>query len=349
MPTHWTVQTTDIGIRLDVFLTREMPETTRSQIAKRIKTGEVTVNGKAASVHRFLKKGDVVQTTPLPPPFPTKGGGIAPSIRRQENEPPPSVNKPARQSREDQAGGEGAGGGEQGGGQVVVVLSETPDWLVINKPSGLLVHPDTKTQSGTLVDFLLAHNPKIAKVGEDPSRPGIMHRLDKEASGLMVIAKTQDAFDDLKHQFAKHSVDKRYLALVYGEMEKEEGDIKFKIARSKTKPRMAARPEQEEEGKAAWTHYRVKQRFRGATLLELEILTGRTHQIRAHLLAMNHPIMGDPLYKRRKEDRNIVAPRLMLQAVHLGFHDPATGEKKEFDFSPDPEFMQCIKLLDSRQ
>ena len=320
----WIITAQDAGTRLDVFLTRQMPETTRSQIAKRIKEGAVTVNKKTATVHRFLKDGDVVETTPLPPPFPTEGGGVAPPAVEQEGQPTKEAGWLSRD---------------------VAIIAETADWIVLNKPSGLLVHPDAKQRTGTLVDFLLAHDPKIAKVGEDPSRPGIVHRIDREASGLMVIAKTQDAFDDLKRQFAEHTIEKRYLALVYGEMEKEEGDIKFKIARSKTKQRMAARPEQEEGGKVAWTHYRVLRRFRNATLLELEILTGRTHQIRTHLLAMNHPIIGDALYKRRREDRNIQAARLMLESVHLGFRDPATGEQKEFDLPHDPEFDTTITLL----
>ncbi len=319
----WIITAQDAGTRLDVFLTRQMPETTRSQIAKRIKEGAVTVNKKTAMVHRFLKEGDVVETTPLPPPVQPQEGVYTP---------PPSADKDGD-----------TGGGERNLG--MGILAETASWIVVNKPTGLLVHPDAKTKNGTLVDFLIAHDPAIAKVGEDPSRPGIMHRLDKEASGLMVIAKTQDAFDDLKRQFAEHTVEKKYIAIVYGEMEKEEGDIKFKIARSKTKQRMAARPEQEAGGKVAWTHYRVLKRFRAATLLELEILTGRTHQIRAHLLAMNHPIMGDPLYKRRREDRNITTPRLMLESVHLGFRDPATDEKKEFDLAPAPAFKVLIAQL----
>lgn len=316
MSNAWTVTATDAGERLDVFLARAMPDTTRSQVAKRIKEGAVTVDGKPASVHRFLKAGDVVKlTTPLPPP-----------VHRQEGViPPPSA--------------------EKGGGQGVVIIAETPDWLIVDKPAGLLVHPDARSTNVTLVDFLVDHDPKIAKIGEDPSRPGIMHRLDREASGLMVIAKTQNAFDGLKRQFAEHVVDKRYLALVYGEMEKDEGEIKFKIARSKTKARMAARPEHEEGGQAAWTHYKILRRFRAATLLELTILTGRTHQIRAHLLAMNHPIMGDPLYRRPREDRNIVTPRLMLQSVHLSFIDPASGEKKEFILPPAPEFDAVMSRL----
>lgn len=314
MPQTWTVTASDAGERLDVFLTRVVPETTRSQVAKRIKEGAITVDGKPVTVHRFLKAGDVIEFRP---------------VRGTLNVERPTPDVPRSMLHVPH----------------VRILEETPDWLIVDKPAGLLAHPDARSTNETLVDFLIDHDPKIAKIGEDPSRPGIMHRLDREASGLMVVAKTQHAFDDLKKQFAEHSVDKRYLALVYGEMEKDEGEIKFKIARSKTKARMAARPEHESGGQAAWTHYKVLRRFRAATLLELAILTGRTHQIRAHLLAMNHPIMGDPLYKRPREDRNIVTPRLMLQSIHLSFRDPASGEKKEFILPPAPEFDAVMSRL----
>jgi 23S rRNA pseudouridine1911/1915/1917 synthase len=223
------------------------------------------------------------------------------------------------------------------------IIDETPDWIVINKPSGLLVHPDSETsEEVTLVDALVTFDPAIAKIGEDPVRPGIMHRLDKEASGIMVIARTQEAFENLKQQFAEHKIEKRYLALVYGEVAEDEGDLKFRIARSKTKQRMAARPEHESAGKAAWTHYKTLKRFTNASLLELDIFSGRTHQIRAHLLAFNHPIMGDPLYNRKSEDRNVKTSRLMLQSVHLSFKDPRTGETKSYDLPPAPEFKELM-------
>ena len=138
---------------------------------------------------------------------------------------------------------------------------------------------------------------------------------------------------------------KTYLALIHHTVPNEEGDIKFRIARSSTKARMAARPSQEEEGQAAWTHYRVKQRFTGATLLELEILSGRTHQIRAHLLAMRAPIMGDPLYQLKKTDRNVIPQRLMLQSVGLAFDDPASGVRQSFHLDPDPAFAMLMSTF----
>ncbi len=219
------------------------------------------------------------------------------------------------------------------------IIAETDAWLVINKPAGLLVHPASETDTEpTLIDALLAHDPKIAKVGPEPERPGIIHRLDRDVSGLMVVAKTQAAYDDLQTQFRERKIDKTYLALVHGVMELDEGDIRFKLARSTTKGRMAARPVEKSEGKVAWTHYAVLERLPGATLLRVNIFSGRTHQIRAHLFALGHPVFGDTLYKRRQSDRRNEAPRLMLQSIELSFRDPVSGEKQTFTLDSDPAF-----------
>lgn len=303
---EWTVPDDVRKERLDVFLSRMLPEMTRSRIAKLLKQGAGTANGKPASVHEFLKAGDRVTFDEE-----RASAGRAPAL------PVPPLT----------------------------VVDETPGWVVIDKPAGILVHPDARQAEGTLVDALLAFDPRIASVGEDPSRPGIMHRLDKEASGLMVVARTQDAYENLKKQFAGHSVRKRYLALVHGVVKEDEGELRFRIARSKTRQRMAARPEHETEGKAAWTHFKTLKRFKNATLLELDIFSGRTHQIRAHLLAFNHPIVGDPLYKRRSEEGKIPSPRLLLQSIHLSFADPATGDRRSYDLPPAKAFDDVIKTL----
>lgn len=314
MKHEWTISSTNAGARLDVFLTTQLEAQTRSAIAKLLKNGAATVNGKPASVHRFLKEGDKIifdDELKAQPTEPSKVKIAAPDIKQFK----------------------------------IDILEETPDWMVINKPAGLLVHPDYQHEHGTLVDFLVEHYPPIIKIGEDPSRPGIMHRLDKEVGGLMVIAKTQAAYDHLKHQFAEHSVEKEYLALVFGELSHDQGDIKFRIARSKSKARMAARPEGETVGKAAWTFYKVKQRLNGVTLVELKILSGRTHQIRAHMHGLGHPIIGDTLYRLRQTDRKIESPRLLLQSISLSFIDPTTGERKSYALPPDPAFDETIKGL----
>lgn len=305
MKHEWQVGTEDAGQRLDVFLAARLASWTRSGVAKRLKQGAGKVNGKTAAVHQFLKAGNRVEFEEA----------AAKNEVRVESLPP------------------------------LEIIDETADWMVINKPAGLLVHPDVAHPAGTLVDLLIEHHPPIARIGEDPRRPGIMHRLDKEVGGLMVVAKTQAAFDDLKRQFAAHSVTKKYIALVHGALSKDEGDIKLRIARSRSRSRMAAIPEKETAGKAAWTHYRVLRRFRGATLLELSILSGRTHQIRAHMHGLGHPVIGDPLYTARRVDRNIQSQKLLLQSIELEFTDPVGGERKRYALPPDPTFEALIKNL----
>jgi len=152
----------------------------------------------------------------------------------------------------------------------------------------------------------------------------------------------------LKKQFAEHSVDKRYLALVYGEMRMDEGDIKFRIGRSTSMGRMAAKPVESKEGKAAWTHYKTLQRFHNASLLELTILSGRTHQIRAHLFAFSHPVIGDPLYTRSNLPRNIKAPHTLLQSVHLAFKDPKTEELRTFTIPQSAAITELITEISSK-
>jgi 23S rRNA pseudouridine1911/1915/1917 synthase len=315
----WKIPPEDEGDRLDLYLAERMPERSRSAVQKLIKDGRVTINKGAATVHRFLKDGDVIEWD---------GQEVQATRSASTHNPLTDADTHSLQTPT-----------ETSAPQLEdFIVEETPGWIVIDKPAGLLVHPDAKTANGTLVDALLAYDPAVAKVGEDPQRPGIVHRLDRDVSGLMIVARTQAAYDELKRQFAGREIHKRYLAMCYGSLPEEEGDIKFRIARSKTQPRMAARPSHEEEGKAAWTHYRVKERFKGATLVELEILSGRTHQIRAHLHAMQCPIMGDPLYTIRNTERNVKAPRLMLQSIAFEFTNPATGERKSFELAPSPEF-----------
>ncbi|HEU0051262.1 MAG TPA: RluA family pseudouridine synthase [Patescibacteria group bacterium] len=311
---QWTISDTNAGERLDVFLCAQLPKTSRAAVQKHIKAGGVLVNTKPVSVHHFLKKDDAVQWMELPSQKKSKRSGET----KRTATPAESIQSPE-------------------------IIQESADWIVLNKPTGLLVHPDGKTEEPSLIDWLLKHAPAVAKVGEDPSRPGIVHRLDREVSGLMVIAKTQSAYEDLKKQFAEHSTEKTYLALVHGEMPRDEGDIKFRIARSSSKARMAARPKTEEEGRAAWTHYVLEERFVGASLVKLTILSGRTHQIRAHLHALGHGVIGDPLYTHKKTDRNIKTPRLMLQSVGLAFTDPSTHERLRFSLNPDPLFSKFIQ------
>jgi len=317
--TTWNIKANHAGERLDLFLLAKKPALSRTAIQKLIKAGNVVVNDKPATVHRFLKVGDKVK-------WESNAKRVAANAK-------PSPDKPGELKTISYKL------------KAPHIIAETADWLVIDKPAGLLVHADSKTKTGTLVDWLMAHDPKIGRIGEEPERPGIIHRLDRDVSGLMAVAKTQLAYDELKKQFAGREVEKKYLALVYGRMLHDEGDIKFRIARSTSQARMAARPKEQAEGKAAWTHYRVLQRWPHATLVELTILSGRTHQIRAHLHALGHAIVGDPLYKTRGSHHNFKSSRLMLQSVKLAFQDPRTNAPQSFELPPDPAFAALTSTL----
>lgn len=316
MTSKWTIAEKDNKKRIDVFLSKNVQGLSRSQAKKRVEAESFLVNDKPISGHYFIKTGDIITQTDDS------------NKRRTINDKRKTDDHTSTISAKN-----------------LNIIEETEDWIVVYKPSGVLMHPDHDHPKGTLIDAVIEHAPKVAKVGEDPMRPGIMSRLDKDVSGLVVIAKMQDAFDHLKKQFAEHTVKKEYVALVFGQMEDEEGDLRFRIGRSSTKARMAAFPENSKEGQAAWTHYDVDKRYKGATLLKLQILTGRTHQIRAHLFAARHPVIGDPLYKPKSVTRKISAPRLLLQSVTLEFDDPASGDRRAFEVELDNEFNQVINAL----
>ncbi len=221
------------------------------------------------------------------------------------------------------------------------ILFENDDVVVFDKPAGVLVHAAPGLHEPTMVDALLAHNPKMRGIGEDPLRPGIVHRLDKLASGVMIAAKTQGAFTHLKRQFAERHAKKEYLALVYGKLPRDTGTITFPLARSKKTGKMVAKPHGE-EGRDAITHYEVIRRFKIATLMHVRIETGRTHQIRAHFRAIDHPIVGDPLYgkKHMRHIRPIELPRIFLHAERLTIELPG-GEIKTFT-APLPQELEAL-------
>lgn len=210
-----------------------------------------------------------------------------------------------------------------------IIIKETADYLVINKPAGLLVHGAPHIKEITLADWLLEKYPQIAKVGESPERPGIVHRLDKDVSGLMVVAKNQITYEHLKAQFQDRTLTKEYTALVYGRLLKDEGDIDFPIKRSRQGFKMAAVPQnfnqEQETVRKAMTHFQVIDARINYTLLKLRIKTGRTHQIRVHLAAYGHPIVGDNLYGTKTtkiKNKKISLGRIFLASTLLEFSDP---------------------------
>lgn len=195
------------------------------------------------------------------------------------------------------------------------ILFENDDLIVVNKPAGLLVHAAPGKNEYTLENALIEHFPAIKKAGQEEKRNGIVHRLDKEASGVLVVAKTDEAFHHLKNAFGERETKKMYTVLVSGNVEDDAGTITFPIARSRTRARMAARP-QSQEGKEAITHFDVVKRYSSSTLLKVRIETGRTHQIRAHFFALGHPVAGDTLYVRR-DIKPAALNRLFLHATEL--------------------------------
>ncbi|MEK7105436.1 MAG: RluA family pseudouridine synthase [Patescibacteria group bacterium] len=214
------------------------------------------------------------------------------------------------------------------------ILYEDKDILVVNKPAGLLVHKVEGKDEETLADLLVKDYPELKSVGDKPERPGIIHRLDKFVSGVMVVARTQEAFDFMKAQFKERRMKKEYIALVHGHMPRPVDTIKLKIARSREKARMVARPEGQ-EGRDAVTHYEVTDTFKNYDLLRVQIETGRTHQIRVHMHALGHPLVGDPLYKIKRIKSKELADRVFLHAAKLTLTMPS-GETKTFE-APMPE------------
>jgi len=209
--------------------------------------------------------------------------------------------------------------------------------VVINKPSGLVVHPGAGYKEHTLVNALLYYFPEIKDIGPD-DRPGIVHRLDKETSGVMVVAKTSEAYRRLQRQFKQRKVQKLYLCLVWGKITAEEGRISWSIGRHPTHgERMSIKSR---KPRKAETLYSVKKRFAKFTLLEVKPLTGRTHQIRVHLSASGHPLVGDTRYGRRKST-NVECPRLFLHAFKLLFNHPETQQRVEFS-SPLPQDLKSF-------
>lgn len=217
------------------------------------------------------------------------------------------------------------------------IIFQDKSLAVINKPSGMAVHSGAGDPSHTLVHALLWHFPEIKSVGPK-ERPGIVHRIDKEASGLLVIAKNLRACDSLKEQFKKRTVDKKYLALVWGHYVKKSGIISWSIGRHmKDGVRMSIRTR---KPKKAETHFTVLKNFKDFSLLDIKTITGRTHQIRVHMSASGHPIAGDKRYGSKKR-KSSVTQRLFLHAYYLSFMHPESGKRQEFTV-PLPYDLQAI-------
>ncbi len=302
------------GLRLDKFLAEKDEKMSRSQIQKAIKEGVVKVDDQIKSNHYALKEGETVE------------------IKKDSLK---SKNKKEKIDFD------------------IKVVFENDDFLVVDKPSGLVVHGAPYIKENTLADWLIKKYPELKKVGEDEWRPGIMHRLDKEASGLLVVAKNNETFFHLKKQFQDRLVEKEYLALVYGQIPKEADSITFPLKRASTGHRQAAVPtgwdsiEDAGDLKEAYTEYKVLERFFGHTLLSVVIKSGRKHQIRAHFYAYGHPLVGDDLYGTRTTkalNKKLPLGRIFLAAVRLAFND-IKGVRQEFSLPTPPELDDFLKTI----
>jgi 23S rRNA pseudouridine1911/1915/1917 synthase len=290
------------GQRLDVFLTANLTELTRSQAQKLIAEQKVRVNGTWSKAAHKLRLGDIVEV----------------KISKEEKTTLQPEDIP------------------------LDVLYSDEHIIVINKPSGLVVHPGAGVTEGTLVNALLYHFPGIGRIGH-PERPGIVHRLDKETSGVMVVARSEKAYFELKRQFKAREVEKIYLGLVWGQIQTMEGKIDWAIGRHpRYRQRISIRTKKPRE---ALTYYTVKKTLEDFTLLEIKPVTGRTHQIRVHFAAAGHPIVGDSRYGGR--DKAGKYTRLFLHAWHLVLAHPATRILAEFYAPLPPEFQVIIRSKQS--
>ena len=235
----------------------------------------------------------------------------------------------------------------------VAALYEDDDVIVVNKPAGLVVHPAAGHASGTLVNALLNHCADLAGIGGE-IRPGIVHRLDKDTSGALVVAKNDAAMAGLIRQFKSGAVLKEYLALVWGTPQPPEGRLETLIGRSRhDRKKMSARPA---SGRPAVTHYAVQERLGDFSLMRIRIETGRTHQIRVHMAHMGHPVLGDTQYGRRRGVLSIRVSRQLLHAQRLVFKHPRTGVTIDSRAPLPPDFSRALDalrgqaaLLDKRQ
>ena len=297
------------GERLDTFLRRKFPAASRGAIQRLIQEGCITINGKTTKPTHTPRAGEVVHVT-------------WPEARPAEAQP------------EDMP---------------LDVLFEDEALLVLNKPAGVVVHPAAGNEEHTLVNALLHHcEGQLSGIG-GVARPGIVHRLDKETSGCLVVAKNDETHVALSAQFAGRTVEKIYLAIVCGVMPREEGNIRAAIARHPShRKRMAVRDE--ENARAAHTGYRVVERLREATLVEALLHTGRTHQIRVHFQHIGFPVAGDLTYGQRQTKRlaeltSYEAPRVLLHAHKLAFVHPRSGKTMNFRAPLPADFEDALKFL----
>src|SRR5436309_3825302 len=295
-----SIQADEEGIRLDRYLTSILTGISRTTVQQLIVDGEVLVNGHIGKSGYTLRIRDEVQVMSLN--MQNKGANIKPQSLPLD------------------------------------VVYEDKDLLVVNKAAGMVVHPAPGHHDDTLVNALIARYPDITREDSE-MRPGIIHRLDKDTSGLIIIARNAATHSALVDQMKRHEIVKRYLALVEGVVALDQGSIDAPIGRNpRHREQMAVTVVKSREAR---THFRVQQRFSRHTLLLLELETGRTHQIRVHLRAIGHPIVGDPVYGSGNINRGLTLKRQFLHAYQLKFNHPTTGKAVNLE-APLPEDLQAL-------
>lgn len=297
----FTIETDDVNKRVDVFLNEEMEDVSRSALQKNIEKGNITVSGEKISKNYKLHLGDIVEAE-LPPP---ENIDIVP-----EDIP-------------------------------LDIMYEDDDLIVINKSQNMVVHPAPGHYTGTLVNALMFHCGDNLSGINGVLRPGIVHRIDKDTSGVLVIAKSDLAHKGLSEQLAEHSMKRVYNAIVYNSFSEESGTVDRNIDRSKNDRKKMAVVMQ--GGRNAVTHYKVIEKLGKYTWVELQLETGRTHQIRVHMSYIGHPLLGDPVYGPKKCPFNLNGQ--VLHAKVLGFIHPRTGEYMEFNSELPDYFSSLIERL----
>ena len=291
----------DIGKRIDSFLAEELEDCSRSFVQKLIQENKIAVNQKQIKSNYKLKLNDVIYLE-IPEP-------VSIDIK-PENIP-------------------------------LDILYEDLDVIVINKPQGMVVHPAAGHYTGTLVNALMYHCGNELSGINGVMRPGIVHRIDKDTSGVLMIAKTNNAHQSLALQLKEHSITRKYNAIVFNNLKADEGTVNAPIGRHPIdRKKMAVT---EKNSKQAVTHYRVIERFGKYTLIEAQLETGRTHQIRVHMSYIGHPLLGDTVYGTQKQPFKLEGQ--VLHARVLGFIHPTTGEYMEFESDLPEYFKNLIEKL----
>ena len=303
-------------LRLDKFLMDKLPNVTRNKVQDGIKDGFILVSGQETKANYKVRPGDVITVSMPEPPSDTE---VVP-----EDIP-------------------------------LNIVFEDEHILVVNKEPGMVVHPAYQNWSGTLVNALAYHFQNLPTMTNNEGRPGLVHRIDKDTSGLLVIAKTEKAMTSLAKQFFDHSIERTYYALVWGEPDEDVGTVDVNLGRSLKDRRVTAAFPDGDYGRVAITHYEVIKKLRYVSLIKCNLETGRTHQIRAHMKHLGHPLFNDATYggdkilkgttftkyKQFVDNCFKILPRQALHAKSLGFIHPTTNEFVQFD-SEIPSDLQLV-------